>query len=126
MVYNPSYSYSVATDISKTFFLLLVKHFPKTHKFYKIFNQNNVKVSFSSMPNFSSITKSHNKMVLSNDKSKSSKSSCNYRDKSFCSLNGNSLQQNVIYCSKVIPRNQFNNKNNPHCIGLTESFLKTI
>ena len=50
--FNPRYS-SVATGIGKKFFLLLDKHFPKPHKFYKIFNQNNVKVSCSSMPNIS-------------------------------------------------------------------------
>ena len=76
------------------------------------------------MPNISSIIKSHNKKVLSNDESKSSKSSCNCRDKSSSPLNGNCLQQNVIYCSKVILRNQYTNKNHPHNIGLTESSFK--
>ena len=89
--FNPPYSSSVATDNGKKFFLLLDKNFPKTHKFYKIFNPNNVKVSYSSMPNISSIIKSHNQKVLSNDVSKSSKSSCNCRDKSSCPLNGNCL-----------------------------------
>ena len=82
---------------------------PTTHKFYKIFNRNNVKVSCSLMPNSSSIIKSHNKNVLSNDESKSSKSPCNCTDKSSCPLNGNCLQQNVIYCGKFFPRNQYIN-----------------
>ena len=73
------------------------------------------------MPNFSSIIKYYNKKILSNDESKSSKSSCNCRDKTSCPLNGNCLQQNVEYCGKVIPRNEFANKNNPHYIGLTKS-----
>ena len=122
--FNPPYSYSVATDIGKKFFLLQDKHFPKTHKFYKIFYRNNVKVSYSSMPNISSILKSHNKKVLSNGVSKSSKSSCNCRDKCSCPLNDNCLQQNVIYCSKVIPGNQYTNNNHPNYIGLTESSFK--
>ena len=104
------------------FFLLLDKHFPKTHKLYKIFNQ----VSYSSMPNTSSIINSHNKKVLSNDESKSPKSSCNCRDKPSCPLSGNCLQQNVVYCSKAILRNQYTNKNHPHYIGLTESSFKDI
>ena len=91
--FNPPYSCSVATDIGKKFFLLLDKHFPKTHKFYKIFNRNNFKVSYSSMQNISGKIKYHNKKVLSNDASKSSKSSCNCRDKSSCPLNGNCLQK---------------------------------
>ena len=103
--FNRPYSYSVATDVGKTFFLLLDKHFPRTHMFYKIFNWNNVKVSYSQMLNISSIIKSHNKMVLSNDRSKSSNSFWNCRDKSSCPLYCNYLQQNVVYCSKLIPRN---------------------
>ena len=75
--FNPPYSCSVATDIDQKLFLLLNKHFPKAHKFYKVFSRNSIKVSYSSMPNISSITKSHNKKVLSNDESKSPKSSCN-------------------------------------------------
>ena len=122
--FNPTSSCSVATEIGNKIFLLLDKHFPEMHKFYKIFNRNNVKVSYSSMSNISSIIKFHNKKALSNDESKSWKSSCNCRGKSSCPLNGNCLQQNVIYCSKVIPRNQYTNKNHPHYIGLTESSFK--
>ena len=75
--FNPPYSCSVATDIGKKFFLLLDKHFPKTHKFYKILNRTNFKVSYCLVPNISSIIKSHNKKVLTNDDSKSSKCFCN-------------------------------------------------
>ena len=75
------------------------------------------------MPNISSITKSHNKKILSKDESKLSKSTCKFRDKSFCPLSGNWLQQNVIYFSKVIPRNQFTNKNHPLYIRLTENLF---
>ena len=114
----------MATDIGKTFFLLLDKHFPKTHKVNKIFSRNNVKVSYSLMSNISSIIKSQNRKILSKKESKSSKSSCNCRDKTFHPLNGNCLQQNVKYYSKVIPRNKFTNKTIPHYIGLTECSLK--
>ena len=101
-------------------FLLLHKHLPKTHKFYKIFNQEQCQ----SQLQFNAKYFKHNKIskVLSSDESRLSKSSCNCRDKSSCRLNGNCLQQNVIYCSKVIPRNQYTNKNHPHYIGLTEFF----
>ena len=117
---NPPYSCKVATDIGKLFFLLLDKHLPMTHKFYNIFNRSNVSVSYSSMPNISSIIKSHNKKVLSNDES--GLSFCNCKGKSSFPLTGTFLQQNVIYFSKAIPRNQFTNKNHPHYIRLTEFF----
>ena len=76
------------------------------------------------MPNMSSIIKPRNKKVICNNESKSSKSSCNCGAKSSCPINGNCLQQNVIYCSKAISRNQFTNKSHSHYIGSTESFLK--
>ena len=102
--FNPPCSCNVATDIGKQFFLLLDKHFPKTYNFYKkMFNRNNVKVSHSSVL-ISSKTKSHNKKVLSNNESKSSKSSCNCRDKSPCPLNGNCLQQNQALSGKACYR----------------------
>ena len=62
--YNPPYSMNVKTNIGKLFFRLLQKHFPKTHKFYKIFNKNCVKLSYSIMRNIATIISSHNKSVL--------------------------------------------------------------
>ena len=49
---------------SKKFFSLLGKHIPKSHKLHKLFNSNNVKVSFSSLPNVESLINSHNENVL--------------------------------------------------------------
>ena len=46
--FNPPYSVNVETNIGKTFLKLIDKHFPKINKFHKIFNRNNVKVSYSS------------------------------------------------------------------------------
>ena len=37
--FNPPYNASVLTNIGKEFLSLLSKHFPKDHKFYKIFNK---------------------------------------------------------------------------------------
>ena len=53
---NPPYSVNRETNIGKTFLTLLDKHFPKTNKFHKIFNKNNVKVSYSCLPNFKHTT----------------------------------------------------------------------
>ena len=46
---NPPFSLNVSTNIGKKFFTLLGKHFPKTHRLHKLFNPNNVKVSYSSL-----------------------------------------------------------------------------
>ena len=50
--YNPPFSRNVKTNVGKHFFKLLKKHFGKNHKYHKIFNKNNIKVSYSCMDNF--------------------------------------------------------------------------
>ena len=62
--HNPPYSVNVKTDIGKTFFKLLQKHFPPTHPMYTIFNKNKIKISYSCFPNMGSIISSHNKYIL--------------------------------------------------------------
>ena len=53
--FNPLNINNVSTNIGKSFLTILDRHFPKSHKLYKIFNRNNVKISYSSLPNFASI-----------------------------------------------------------------------
>ena len=55
--FNPPFSKSVVTKIGKTFLRLIDRYFPPHHKLHKLFNRNNVKVSYSCMPNVKSITK---------------------------------------------------------------------
>ena len=57
---NPPYSSNVSTNIGKSFLAILGSYFPKSHKLYKIFNRNNVKISYSSLPNFARIINSYN------------------------------------------------------------------
>ena len=45
--YNPPYSMNVKTNIGKTFFKLLQKHFPPTHPMCTIFNKNKIKITYS-------------------------------------------------------------------------------
>ena len=62
--FNPPFSFNVSTNIGKKFFSLLGKHFPKTHQFHKLFNRNNFKVSYSSLPNFKIVINGHSKNIL--------------------------------------------------------------
>ena len=62
--FNPLFSLNVSTNIDKKLFSLLGKHFSKTHQLHKLFNLNNVKVSYSSLPNFKSVIDGHNKNIL--------------------------------------------------------------
>ena len=65
--FNPIYSTNVTTKIGNKFLQILGKHFPKSHKFHKLFNRNNIKHSYSSLPNFASIINFHNKKTERND-----------------------------------------------------------
>ena len=55
--FNPPYSQNVETNVAKSFLCLIDKHFPKSHKLHKIFNRNNLKVSYSCTTNMGNIIK---------------------------------------------------------------------
>ena len=59
--FNPPYSKTVKTKIGKFFLQLIKKHFPKEHKFHKIFNKNTLKLSYSCMPNIKTKINAHNR-----------------------------------------------------------------
>ena len=91
--FNPPFSLNVLKNIGKKFFSLLGKHFPKTHQLHKLFNRNNVKVNYSSLPNFKSVINGHNKNIL-NEQEKPSPYNC--RDKRSCPLIGR-CQHKILY-----------------------------
>ena len=118
--FNPPFSMNVKTNIAKNFLQLIDKHFPPEHKLHKIFNRNSVKVSYSCMPNASSIIKSHKKKILeSQPESRTPKCKC--RDQDTCPLGGECLIDNVVYLAEVT-----NNKNSERksYIGLTALTFK--
>ena len=78
MWFNTPFSQTVKTKVSKSFFRLLDKYFPKSHLLFKIFNRNTIKVGYSCMNNVSQIIKQHNKNV-SNKKEKQT-NPCNCRN----------------------------------------------
>ena len=102
--FNPPYSINVKTNIAKTFLHLISKHFPKKHKLHQIFNRNNVKVSYSCLPNVSNIIQSHNKKILSN-KQPSNHAGCSCIDKNNCPLDRNCLKRSIVYQGKVSANN---------------------
>ena len=81
---NPPLSSNVSTNIVKSFLTILDRHFPKLNKLYKTFNRNNVKISYSFMPNFACIIFSHNEKVINSNISKPSAPTCNCRSKTSC------------------------------------------
>ena len=91
--FNPPFSVNVSRNIGKKFFSLLAKHSPKTHHLHKLFNRNNLKVSYNSLRNFKSVINGHNKNIL-NEQEKPSP--CNCRDKTSCPLK-ESCQHKTLY-----------------------------
>ena len=118
--FNPPYSANVKTNVGKKFILLVDKHFPKEHKLNKIFNRSSVKVSYSCMPNMSTIVKSHNRKVL-HPEPENNAPNCNCREKELCPLQGKCLSESIIYRAKIT-----NDKTSEpvNYIGLTELTFK--
>ena len=49
--------------IWRILFYLLDKHFGRNHKYHKIFNRNNVKISYSCIDNMENVISSHKKEI---------------------------------------------------------------
>ena len=98
------------------------KHFPKSHKFHKLFNRNNIKISYSSLSVFASIINSHYKKILRQEEMVSPKPHCNCRVKESCPLNLDCLQSSVVCGCKIISNGTA--EDSPHYIDLTENTFK--
>ena len=100
--FNPPFSLNVKTNIGKEFFRLLDKHFPSHHRYYKLFNRNTVKLSYSCMPNMEAVLRSNNTRVLNESKpADPSVETCNCRDAASCPLNGQCLTSCIVYKATV-------------------------
>ena len=107
--YNPPWDSNVKTNLGRKFLGIINKSFPKDHPLHKIFNRHTLKLSYSCMPNVKAIISSHNKKILSSNAAVTSSTeqsaqpskTCNCRRKPECPLEGNCLQQNVIYQATV-------------------------
>ena len=94
--FNPPYSRSVETDVGKQFLRLLDVHFPRHDPLHKIFNRNNVKVSYGCMPNMKAYIGSHNKKILECQEPLSS-GECNCRNPDECPLPNQCTMPNILY-----------------------------
>ena len=119
--FNPPYSQNVRTNIAKSFLGLVDKHFSKSHKLHKIFNRNNLKVSYSCTTNMANIIKSHNQKILNKNNEASNEKKCNCRNKNLCPLDGACLTKNIIYEATVTATSG----NTRTYIGMTEHEFKT-
>ena len=119
--FNPPFNKNISTNIAQIFLQLLDKHFPRRNKtMHKLFNRNNVKVSYSCTPNMGRIIKGHNRNLLSKKKAEVT-NLCNCRNKLNCPLQGTCQKKSIVYqCEIEAP-----NTEKKTYIGLTEREFKT-
>ena len=86
----------------------------------KIFNRNNVKVSYSCMPDVKSSITSHNAKILNPSETALDVKKCNCRNKENCPLDGNCLTKEVVYKATITN----SSKPTTHYIGMTERTFK--
>ena len=108
---------TLKTNLGKQFLNLIHKHFPRHHKYNKIFNKNTVKISYSCMENMANILSKHNKQIL--NKSETLSKGCNCRIRANCPLKGDCQVENVIYKTKIRTNNDTR-----FYIGSTEGSFK--
>ena len=120
--FNPPYSTNVATNIGKKFFSLISTCFPADNKLKSIINKNTIKLSYSCMPNLKQIINNHNKSILNKQDNKNKEQLCNCRDKSKCPLDGDCLQEGLVYQATVT---QGNTRQQDTYVGITENQFKT-
>ena len=118
--FNPPFSKNVATKIGRYFLNLPDKHFPQDHKFHKIFNRNNIKVSYSCMSNIKSAINSHNRKILQSPVNNQSRT-CNCINKTACPLQEKCLSGITLYQADISSEN-FQTK---IYYGISETKFKT-
>ena len=103
--YNPPFSRNAKTNVGKHFFKLLKKPFAKNHKYHKIFDKNNIKVSYSCMDNIKKIISSHN-MYIASKKDQVNQNLCNCRSPDSCPLDNTCLTSKIVYSVEIITDDQ--------------------
>ncbi|KAL9988993.1 hypothetical protein ACROYT_G003495 [Oculina patagonica] len=102
--FNPPYSKNVQTNIGREFLNLIENCFPPNHKLRKLFNKNNVKLSYSCSPNVKQIIDGHNKTVLRQNtppEETTQPKTCNCRQPEKCPLEGECLVKEVVYQATI-------------------------
>ena len=117
--FNPPFCKSVETNVGRTFLRLVDKHFPRTHKYHKIFNRNTLKVSYSCMDNMENIIKQHNRKVVKPIAAEEERM-CDCQRPEDCPLDGKCLTTNVNYSAVVTHSERRENTVKKTYIGVTE------
>ena len=101
--YNPPFNANVKTNVAEEFLRIIDSCIPKEYR--KLFNRNNVKVSYCTMPNMAEIVQSHNARVLAPPETPPAQT-CNCTPRYIqqhgpCPLNGVCLTECLVYKATV-------------------------
>ena len=88
-------------NVGKLFLSLLQKHFPRHHKYYKLFKENNVKISYICLPNMKCVIQNYNANLLWKDTTPVAGPICSCRQKSEWQLNNKCLSESLVYKAAV-------------------------
>ena len=100
----------VVDKLGHEFFKLLKRNFPVTNPLNEILNKNNIKLSYSCMPNINSIINKSNTVKLNKEQyNEDSKYNCN--NKTECPLKGKCRYKCIVYKVEVYNREPHNSKN---------------
>ena len=118
--FNPPYCASVKTNIARKFINLVEKHFTKQNPLHKIFNKNNIRVSYCCMRNIGSIIKAHNAKVLGENNTHADKPcNCKKRECPFKTKGISCRAKSVVYKAEVKTK-----QSSKFYIGLCEGEFK--
>jgi hypothetical protein len=121
--FNPPFSSNVYTNLTKIFRNLLNKHFRKGTWLGKMFNVNNCKLSYSTMPNLNQIISGHNKKILDkkNEEKDRNEEKCRCRGGvGNCPVEGRCKEAGIIYEAEV----KANNKSDKKYLGCSATTFK--
>ena len=104
--YNPPFNNQVSTNIGKEFFKFLRKYFPKEDNLNKLFNRNDVEISYWCTRNIkqiiNQIIKAHNAKIINRKNIiDSNRKTCNCRLPTICPLDGYCLSSCIMYKATV-------------------------
>ena len=121
--FTPPYNMEVVDKLGSEFFKLLKRNFPVTNPLNKIFNKNNIKLSYSCMPNINSIINKSNTIKL-NKEQYNEKPKCNCNNKTECPLKGKCRYECIVYKVEVYNSEPQNCKNKKVYFGSRQGAFK--
>ena len=116
----PPWNDALATNLGRRFLELIDHHFPRDSPLHKLFNRNNVKISYSCTKNVKTIISNKNNKLLKPDNNNNTNGrECNCRNPRNCPVNGHCLKESLVYSSKIV-----SNSETREYIGVTKNTFK--